>query len=115
MSSYDIFLKFIERKVVGFEWELWGVSRIKFIISLIPLMSKKVATKKEWADELGVSYNVLRKFLSEEKVRKIVATHAEHFSRYYEGSCEGMEEFFSPMLMERINHRRLYFFRLLRG
>ena len=55
--------EWINRKLKRKEWEEYGVSEKKYVISFLPLISKNLIYLKDEAKRLGVSYGVIRKFL----------------------------------------------------
>ena len=73
----------INEKLKNKEWEDYGVSDVKYYISFLPMLNKKKLNKKDAAKSLGVSYGVLRKFLSEKKVKDLLNRHIEEFSKFF--------------------------------
>jgi len=64
-------------------WEDEGISEVKYHISFMPLFDLGYGARKYAAKTLGVKYGVLRKFLSEAKVKQLSERHIKEFANYF--------------------------------
>jgi hypothetical protein len=75
--------KWINNQMNKRTWEDEGISEIKYLISFMPLFDMGYGDRKSAAKNLGVKYGVLRKFLSEAKVKQISKRHLKEFSNHF--------------------------------
>jgi hypothetical protein len=64
-------------------WTAEGISEKKYLISFMPLFNTEYGGLKRSAKDLGMSYGVLRKFLSEDKVKMLAEKHTAEYARYF--------------------------------
>ena len=80
----ELFLqKWIHNQMSTRPWEEKGISEVKYLISFMPLFDMEYGGRKSVAENLGVKYGVLRKFLSETKVKQLAERHIREFSNHF--------------------------------
>jgi len=80
----DILVKWINDKLKKREWENFDrLSEVKYFISFVPLFHKKFINRKNMAELVGLSYDVFRKFLTEDKIKKLTDEHFNDFSSFF--------------------------------
>lgn len=79
----SLLVKWLNKKLKQKEWADHEISKAKYEVSFVPLVNKDCLKKQEYARNLGISYGVMRKFLSEKRVKKLAEEHAEGFSRFF--------------------------------
>jgi hypothetical protein len=75
--------KWMNNQMTKRPWEDEGVSEVKYLISFLPLFDLGYGDRKSVAKNLGVKYGVLRKFLSEEKVKRLSERHIKEFTNHF--------------------------------
>ena len=79
-QKYFLF-DWINQKLKERTWEDWKISEKKYLVSFLPLLDGVYL--KQTAKELGISYGVLRNYLSERKVKKLTKIHVEEFVKVF--------------------------------
>jgi hypothetical protein len=73
----------INNQMIKRPWEDEGISEVKYLISFIPLFDMAYGDRKPAAKNLGINYGVLRKFLSEPKVKQLSERHIKEFANHF--------------------------------
>ena len=73
----------INNQMIKRPWKDEGISEIKYLISFMPLFDMGYGDRKSAAKNLGINYGVLRKFLSEAKVKQLSERHIKEFANHF--------------------------------
>ncbi len=83
-TEKELFLNtWIQNQMTTRPWKDEGISEVKYLISFMPLFDMGYGDRKSAAKNLGVKYGVLRKFLSEAKVKRLSARHLKEFTEHF--------------------------------
>ena len=81
----------VDSKIKLREWEDLGISELKYSISFLPLYNLQYGDLKAYAKSIGMSHDVLRKFLSEKKIKTLARQHMDQFAEYFSNKIITLE------------------------
>ena len=83
-TGKELFLYiWINNQMIKRPWEDEGISEAKYFISFMPLFDMGYGDRKSAAKTLGIKYGVLRKFLSEAKVKQLSERQIKEFANHF--------------------------------